>query len=150
MMEIAPTTSFKFIREAVIDPYVWRWACDDLSPRPDMYFPPINGNTLWLKLGEYGVVTAWKLQPSVFEVHVALNSTARGRAFSLCLKALEWFQKNTTPPYTLVANIPEHNFLAVKLAEKIGFKYTGPAPSILKNGRLQNRSKYILREEKEE
>lgn len=146
--DIYPTTDFNYIRKSVIDPYVWRWAHDDTSPKPELYFPTINESVTWLRMWDHGVLMAQVIAPSVFEVHVALNRNARGMGVALCRKALDWCRDNFEKPYTLIANIPVRNQLATRLAKQLGFVCVGQSEvPLVRDGKHYRRDKYILREE---
>lgn len=146
-MVIAETMDLKYIRDAVTDPYVWRWASDDSSPR--IYLPPIGDGVIWVRAGDFGVFMVQELVGAEeYEVHAALNRSARGEAVDISRKALAWLYTRLTKPYTLVANIPEHNRLAVRLANELGFTKVGAVCSpYVKAGKIYRRDKYIYRQE---
>lgn len=118
---VSQTKDFKYIRDAVIDPYVWRWAANAKSPRPGLYFPHVGDGILWARINDYGVLMARKTEGSEYEVHVALNRSARGAAVGIARAGMAWLHTQIEKPYTLVANIPEANILAARLAKELGF-----------------------------
>jgi RimJ/RimL family protein N-acetyltransferase len=145
---LVETTDFKYIRDTLIDPYVWRWASDDSSPRPELYFPLIHDEIIWAKVNDLGVFMAQQIEPDRWEVHIALNRRARGEALDISRAAMAWFRQRVNPPYTLVANIPHNNYLAIRLALELGFKHIGPfAKPFIKNGRTYRRDTYIYKQE---
>jgi RimJ/RimL family protein N-acetyltransferase len=72
----------------------------------------------------------------MLDVHVALLPSAKGKAAELCSGAINWVFNNTQY-LRLIASIPEHNNLALKLARSVGMQFVGiNSKSFMKNGCL--------------
>lgn len=146
MIEI--TNNIDFIVSCVTNPYTWDKISDDGAPDKGLYFPPIGGGIIWVRVGDYGVFMLSKQNHVTYEVHTILLPCAKGKAVEIGKQALGWAWDNTDAK-RLITNVPSFNPLALRLAKAVGFiEYGINQKSFQKNGILYDQT--ILGISKEE
>ncbi|MBP9870283.1 MAG: GNAT family N-acetyltransferase [Nitrosomonas sp.] len=137
MIEYEQTEDIDFITRCLTDPCVWRMGSDDgmAGINPGLFFVRLE-NKIYLKTGLHGLLIGIPVNSIMLDVHVALLPSAKGKAAELCSGAINWVFNNTQY-LRLIASIPEHNNLALKLARSVGMQFVGiNSKSFMKNGCL--------------
>lgn len=149
MIDFRITDDVDVIKKNLIQSKVWRLSSDDsLSHiKPGLFFLPPSKN-IYILAGEYGLLVCEPRNGCMYEVHVALNDDAIGKAKDICVEAIHWFFSNSNA-LRLFASIPEYNQLALKLARDVGMEYIGlNKGSFMKYGKLYDQ--YLFGISKEE
>lgn len=142
------TTDRTFVKQCLTSPRVWRMGSEDGMPAKEFFYLPTVTSLKYVRAEDKGVFILDKRSLVSHEVHVALLPGAYGKAVDICREAVEWTYDTLPMLQGLVANIPSYNLLAIRLAEKIGFKLIGSNPkSFLKNGKLHDTHIYQFSKE---
>lgn len=137
-MRIEPTTDVDFIVSCVTRPETWEALTDDGAP--ELYFPPIGGGFLWVRVGDYGVFLLTKHNHVTSEVHTVLLPSARGKAVEIGKAALAWAFEQTEIK-RIITNVPSFNPHAQRMAIRVGFVKIGVnAKSFQKRGILYDQT----------
>jgi len=139
---IERTTDAEYIKSCVTHPKIWEHSTDDGGLKRDEYTPIIADAVYWLKPIEnnisYGVFFLHPHNFICFEAHTCLLPDIWGRSVECGLSGIEWMFSNTSCQ-RIITSVPSYNKLALRFAEKCGFKQYGVNPqSYLKNGKLHD------------
>jgi hypothetical protein len=109
------------IEAMVNSPEIYRWLTDDLSPEVFT----CDDNAIYLSNEDRsGIVKLETLNGVTAQVHVAAFRRLLGRTRNFVREALEWGFDNTTL-MKIITFIPSYNRLALKLAQRSGFREEG-------------------------
>lgn len=142
------TNDSEFVTRCLTSPAIWRMGSDDsvIGINPELFFAQKN-NTIWLKVGDYGVFIGRPINHISLDVHVALLPDAKGKAAEISKGAIKWMFNNTQYLH-MNASIPEYNKLAIRLAEKVGMEFIGiNKGSFMKDGKLYNQYLFGIQKE---
>lgn len=144
-MNIEFTKDVRYIHKFLTDEKIWRMTSDDStgSTNPDLFFIPTE-NILYIKVDDIGLITLIP-KDQVYSVHVAFKREAYGTTTFILKKCLEWFWERSEA-IELVASIPAYNYLALRLANKIGMYMTGiDKDAFIKDGFVYDIINYKIR-----
>ena len=129
------------VRHVLRAPWVYRGSSDDFAPPPDEWQPNADERIWYVTaLEEFGVVGLLTFVPRsriLFEIHAALLRSRTERGTAILTAALAWMFANS-PARRIVAEVPECNHLAVRLAGRAMKQYGVSEGAFMKNGSLQN------------
>lgn len=137
-------TDKKEIETMINSPEIYSWLIDDLSP--EVYTPPENAIYLSNE-DRSGIIKLEMVNGVMGQVHIAALRKLLGRTGAFVKDALAWGFNNTTL-MKVITFVPAYNRLALKLAQRSGFKEEGiMTKSFLKNWVLHDQYIYGITKE---
>ena len=143
MLTFERTWDLGLVRQILTDPAVWPHVGDDFAP-PREEWTPSDDPRIWYVLAIEGSrpVGLFMFLPRstvLWEAHVAFPFTRkrRSRGVNIAAGALAWMLENSTAE-RIIAEIPECNLLAVRLAEKVMRRFAVNEKSFKKGGVMRD------------
>lgn len=138
-MHISIESDFEYVAKCVAHKDTWYQTADDaIYPYRELYFPRMDGNEFFVRIDDFGVLSFDPHNSILYECHVYLLPSARGKSVAICKEVMAWIFKET-PAERIFVNVPRCNELALRLAKKTGLKECGINPnSFMKNGKLHD------------
>jgi RimJ/RimL family protein N-acetyltransferase len=135
------THDLALVRQILTDPVVWPHVGDDFAP-PREEWTPNDDPRIWYVLAiegalPVGLFTFLPRSTVLWEVHVAFSRERRSRGVNIAAGALAWMFENSTAE-RIIAEIPECNRLAVRLADKAMRRFAVNEKSFKKGGALRD------------
>lgn len=91
--------------------------------KPELFWPPNASSIYYVKVEpDMGILMGVPVGDDTYESHIALLPEAKGYAEIICKKAIKWLFANEDCS-KIIANIPEYNRLAIRLANVVGMKF---------------------------
>jgi RimJ/RimL family protein N-acetyltransferase len=140
---ITPLCDKAEITAMVNSPEIYRWLTDDLSP--EVF---VCDEALYLTNADRsGIVKIEQMNGVTAQVHIAVFRRLLGRTGEFVKDVLEWGFNNTTF-MKVITFVPAYNRLALKLAQRSGFKEEGiVTKSFLKEWVLHDQYVYGITKE---
>jgi RimJ/RimL family protein N-acetyltransferase len=117
------TQDLDLVREILTAPPCWRRMTDDQAPSPEAFQPIACAGLEYVvavRDGRALAIFVLIVQDAAAEVHFCFRPEAWGESAPIARAFVEWVWRDT--PWTwLMGPVPEHNRLALRLAEKAGF-----------------------------
>ncbi len=142
MLTFERTSNLDLVREILTDPRCWRRMTDDQAPDREAFNPVTKPGLEFVTATKDGRVLALFLlieRGTAAEVHFCFRPEAWGQAEAIARAFVEWIWRET-PIQWMIGPVPEHNRLALKLAEKAGFtRFAVERAAVRKRGRDYDR-----------
>jgi hypothetical protein len=141
MLTVTPTRDEGRIKALVTHPAIWKGIADDSSPRPECWFPDVNGERVWLvvRLDDeaIGLFAAEPRTKVLWVWHVGFLPKCCGDTGRKATKLFfQWIWENTSC-VRLIGEVPKCNHLAFWFALRVGMRIFAVNPaSFLRNGKL--------------
>lgn len=137
---IERTTNRDFITACVTHPNSWNATTDDEWGSSELYFPPINEDTIWLKAGDHGVFLVIKQNMVTYEVHGYFLPSIKGKSVEIGKDLIRWVFDNL-PCKRLITSVPNFNVESLRMIKKSGMTEYGVNPkSFQKDGVLYDQT----------
>lgn len=135
------TFDLDLVTAILTEPWIWPNVGDDFAP-PHKEFQANQDARIWYVLAVegkrvVGLVTLLPRSTVLWEVHIALLRDRTSHGTAILPGAFEWMFENSTA-LRIIAEVPECNRLAVKLAERTMARFGTNPESFMKHGKLQD------------
>jgi RimJ/RimL family protein N-acetyltransferase len=138
-MTFERTSDLALVKSILTAPACWRRMTDDAAPAPENFRPQIRDRLVYVVARHHSKVVGLFVlvtNLAMAEVHFCIVPEAWGRERTVRIgrEFIAWAWAETSLDW-LVAPCPEHNRLALKLAEECGFtRFAEERGCVTKNG----------------